>query len=118
MIYTSYFANMKNIPQGYKPVAICAKSPDWYTGPEYRKLAPSYDIFMQFKQSGDFNRFAQRYSTEILGKLKPNDVVQEIIRMAEGQNLVLLCYEKPSDPCHRHLVADWLTKAGMLTKEL
>ena len=24
-----------------------------------------------------------------------------------------LCYEKPGDFCHRHLVADWLTKSGV-----
>ena len=28
------------------------------------------------------------------------------------------CYEKPSDFCHRHLVADWLNKNGVECKEL
>ena len=27
--------------------------------------------------------------------------------------IILLCYEKPGDFCHRHLVADWLTKNGV-----
>ena len=26
--------------------------------------------------------------------------------------LTLVCYEKPSEFCHRHLVADWLTQHG------
>ena len=26
--------------------------------------------------------------------------------------LTLLCYEKPSDFCHRHLVANWLRQHG------
>lgn len=30
MIYTSYFANVKNLPANIYPIAICGKSPnDW-----------------------------------------------------------------------------------------
>lgn len=32
-------------------------------------------------------------------------------------NIVLLCYEKPTDFCHRHLVAQWLIENGFECKE-
>lgn len=34
-----------------------------------------------------------------------------------GKEICLICYEKPSDFCHRHLVADWLNKNGVKCKE-
>ena len=33
-------------------------------------------------------------------------------------DFALVCYEKPSDFCHRHLVADWLNKNGYDCEEL
>ena len=34
-----------------------------------------------------------------------------------GDNAVMLCYEKPGDFCHRHLIADWITKNTGITVE-
>ena len=31
--------------------------------------------------------------------------------------IALICYEKPTDFCHRHLVADWLNKNGIECEE-
>ena len=31
---------------------------------------------------------------------------------------VMLCYEKPSDFCHRHILAAWLTEHGHTVTEL
>lgn len=32
-------------------------------------------------------------------------------------HIALVCYEKPSDFCHRHLVAQWLSQNGFKCKE-
>lgn len=40
MIYTSYFANVKNLPSEVIPIAICGGVPEWWCGLQYRKLAP------------------------------------------------------------------------------
>lgn len=34
-----------------------------------------------------------------------------------GKKICLICFEKPTDFCHRHLVADWLTKNGFQCEE-
>ena len=53
------------------------------------------------------------YSKEELDKLDPKQVYEEL-----GENAVLLCWEKSSDFCHRHLVSEWLSeKLGIEVKE-
>ena len=36
----------------------------------------------------------------------------------ENFHIALICYEKPSEFCHRHLVADWLKEYGIEVEEL
>lgn len=49
MIYTSYFAKLKELEAyGVIPVSICGKVPDWYKGLQYKKLAPKYEFFMEW----------------------------------------------------------------------
>lgn len=40
MIYTSYFANVKNLSDNLYPIAICGRSPNGWAYPEYKRLAP------------------------------------------------------------------------------
>ena len=49
---TSYFAKVEdilNMPGPMVPIAICGKAPDWYSGIQYKKLAPSWSIFSDWK---------------------------------------------------------------------
>lgn len=98
---TSYFAKNAKHPNA---VAICAKVPDWFTGRQYKKLAPSWDIFNEWKKTGDDVLYTKRFNLEILDKLDPVQVVKEL-----GMNAVLLCYESSEKFCHRHIVAAWIT---------
>ena len=34
-----------------------------------------------------------------------------------GTEIALICYEKPENFCHRHLVAEWLQEAGYQVQE-
>ena len=51
MIYTTYFANLKKLPKDIFPISIAGKAPDWYNGAQYRKLAPKYSFFKEWKES-------------------------------------------------------------------
>ena len=51
MIYTTYFAQLRNLPESIIPVSICGKAPSWYKGFQYKKLAPKYDFFMEWKRT-------------------------------------------------------------------
>lgn len=64
------------------------------------------------------DRYVELYNKEILGKLRVEEVVYEIERLSGGKDAALLCYEKPGDFCHRHLLADWLTReSGLVVEE-
>ena len=108
LIYTSYFDNLKNIPKDIIPIAICGKSPDWYDGIEYKRLAPKYSFFQEWKKNGDNNYYIEHFNKEVLDKLSAAAVYEELEDLCNGWACALICYEKPDDFCHRHLVADWL----------
>ena len=49
MIYTTYFAKLKKLPDNVIPISICGKAPGWYGGLQYKKLAPKYDFLSNGK---------------------------------------------------------------------
>lgn len=118
MIYTSYFANLKKIPKYITPIAICAKSPDWYTGLQYKKLAPKWSFFSVWKETHDNDYYIENFNKLVLNEVNVHLVVEELLKLAQNKDICLICYEKPGDFCHRHLVADWLTKNGYPCEEL
>lgn len=136
MIYTTYFANLKNLDhETCCPIAICGKSPDGYKGLEYKKLAPKWWFFKEWKENHDDDFYIENFNKEVLGVTSPQRVMMDIrnlIAFVYGLDSVsfgdrwwekvpydiyLVCYEKPGDFCHRHLVADWFTANGIEVKE-
>lgn len=131
MIFTSYFANIRNFPPNVIPVAICATVPPWYKGLRYSKLAPKYDILMTYKDDHNEVNYTECFNNTTLKALNPLWVLADL-RILLGQdgadNLIsfwedpdlhvaLICYEKPSDFCHRHLISEWLRNYGVECKE-
>lgn len=123
-IFTSYYANIPNIPQGYITVSIAGKCPSFYNGLEYKKVAPKIQFFTEWKKNNDNDYYTHCYNEQVLNTLNATDVVQDIINLAKEQNysnnlnIVLLCYEKPNEFCHRHLLSNWLYKYGYIVEEL
>lgn len=122
MIYTSYFAQLRNLPKDITPFSICGKAPDWYRGFQYKKLAPKYDFFMKWKETHDNDYYIKCYQEQVLAKLTPVEVIMDLSRLDYGFNVgentvALICYEEPTKFCHRHLVADWLNNFGYEVRE-
>ncbi len=113
---TSNFWNIdKNNIDDY--VSIAAKSPDFYNGREYKKLAPKYWFFKKYKEDGDEEFYTEQYYKEVLDKLDPKEVYKEL--GGEENDIILLCWEHYGKFCHRHLVAEWLSKElGIEIKEI
>ena len=112
MIYTTYFYNLRNIPKSIIPISIAGKSPDWYKGLEYKKLAPKYSFFKIWKETKNNNYYIKCFRDQVLSLLNAEDVFDELIAIAGTDKFVLVCYEKPDDFCHRHLVAEWFKENG------
>ena len=119
MIFTSYFAKIKKLPDNVIPVAICAKVPDWYKGLRYLKLAPKYDALMKYKKTGCEDCYVDYIDNELMGNLSLEEVLNDLRNLADCDNnhIALVCYEKPDDFCHRHFVAEWLRTNGVECKE-
>ncbi|MCI9077602.1 MAG: DUF488 domain-containing protein [Lachnospiraceae bacterium] len=112
-IKTSYFAQLKKIysMEGAVPIAICMYPPGWYKGVLYKELAPCYEMITGMKNIETREFYTAEYLTKVLGRLKTGSVekdIADIVERSGGAFAVLLCFEKPSDFCHRHLVAEWL----------
>ena len=122
MIYTTYFAKLKKLPENIIPIAICAKPPVGYKGACYRQLAPKYDFYNQWKVNKDNDYFTFCYKDRVLKDLNPTRLVAELYaqigRTPCNGDIALVCYEKSGDFCHRHLVADWLRNNGYSCEEL
>ena len=104
-IFTSYFGNIRNLDIN-KCTAICLYKPKWYTGDWYTKVAPTDTILRAFKKWPDKKAYIRRYTADVLDNLDPKEIGERL----EGR--ILLCYEKPDEFCHRHILAEWLNEHG------
>ena len=117
-IYTSYFANLKNLEkENIFPIGICCYPPKWFNGPNLRAIAPTTDILEKCKSS--HAEYEKRYKAEVLSIFKDiNILINRISYISGGKDVALCCYEKPSHFCHRHIVAKWLEEqAGIEVNE-
>ena len=86
---------------------------------------------MEWKKTHDNNYYVEHFNKEVLDPINADTVVEELYRITGNlalnpllfndrsliPDIALICYEKPSDFCHRHLVADWLNRNGFECKE-
>jgi uncharacterized protein YeaO (DUF488 family) len=110
IINTSYFAQLKKIKN---PVSISSSSPSWYNGPEFKALAPPWWLVKAYKNGVlNVNQYTEEYEKQ-LKALNIDEVIKGIKKLyLKEEEITLLCYEKSSDFCHRHLVARWFNLHG------
>lgn len=111
MIQTGYFAKFK----GDNGVAICLYPPKYFKGETYPSLAPTKRILEWYKSTPQDEKsqriYKKLYYRDVLNHLD----VHAVARALDGK--VLLCYERPDDFCHRHIVAEWLNANGYKCQE-
>lgn len=104
-IYTSHFRG-KKIGRG---ISIATRQPSGMVLNEFKRLAPYKWMIADHVTIPDYMKAFE----DILATLDPNDVVEKLIEVAHGsKEFTLCCWEKPGEFCHRHMVAEWLKKAG------
>ena len=109
MIYTSYFANWRNFPKDAIVIGITRIPPNYWKEPNYNILAPSKELLMSYRLGEiDERIFRRRYFNELAAReLDPQTVADELLKY--DKDVILCCYEKPGEFCHRHLLAEWLS---------
>lgn len=116
MNYTTYFANINNLPDNVVAISIARWSPKWWRRQEYKKLAPSAELLTRYKKNGDELEYIREYNKQ-LDKLDPHEVYVELLELSGGMPFALVCYEGKGKFCHRILVANWLRSHGIDIKE-
>lgn len=109
---TSYFSNVKNITT---PVSISRSPPSWYSGGQYKLLAPPFSIVKAHKleQIND-EEYTEQFKKLVLNPLNASEIYTSLISIY-GENITLLCYERPGDFCHRRIVAEWFERELEIT---
>lgn len=109
-IRTSYFGNHR-IPSSFVKVSISRFPPENFGGMQYLKLAPPPELLRQVKQSKDHETYTKLYKQLVFDHLTKEEVLQDLEKISTicgGKDIILLCFERPTDFCHRHLVAEFL----------
>lgn len=113
MIRTGTYCRTKVYRElGFETVGISVTMPRGVTVDRtIPELAPSGDLLRRYKNgavSEDGYRAEYRAQLEALGP----ETVSRLIN-GNGRKVILLCWERAIDFCHRHILAEWLNeKAG------
>lgn len=104
-VYTSYFGNIKALKEhGIIPISIARWLPKWYNGISLKNVAPTPSML---KDDITRDEYIKRYN-ELLQKIDANEFLETLKFFSKGQPCALICYEKPNEFCHRHLLAKYL----------
>ena len=115
--FTSYYGNYKNIPKEYVCIGISRYCPEWFSKGNYDNfvfikdtiLAPDKDLLDDMKSGRETEEgYKRRYVEGLfkkLGNIPFNDYIESFSDLYKDyEAIVFLCYEKPDDFCHRHIL--------------
>ena len=121
MVYTSYFGNIKNLPKDAILVSIARWTPKWFKGYKFPELAPKVDLLKWWKNSNQTEEDLKLYKKIYNGYLGQKSclmIYTQLISAAKDKDIILLCYERPSEFCHRQLVREWFNNNGFKCEEV
>lgn len=106
LIFTSYVAFWKKYKSKMPPaILITAVQPHWWIDRWMPNLAPNEKDLWDYKGNAiTFEELSKRFThkLEVQGAQKILDQLPE--------ECTLLCWEKKGVPCHRHVLAEFLTR--------
>lgn len=114
MIYTSYYARFAKLPKAKDVVGVQVSNsyPKWLDVSlvNMKELAPNWGLVERWKAGSiTEEEFKRVYLQELECKVNKSEVVAKLLDLLnEHDDVVLLCYEKVGDVCHRHWLAEWL----------
>lgn len=113
-IFTSYHAKaVQLIEMGLTPISISVQFPKYAKTKyhQYKLLALRYDM-LKMDREGYTVTFEK-----ILSKLNPVHIHSDLVKLSQGKDIVLLCFEKDRNECHRKMVGEWLEKKFQIKVE-
>ena len=136
-IYTSYFANYRSTPPDYQCVSIANTKPDSCFIPRWGAVLPAWEYVRAYKQKEiSMTEFMTMYGAQLdrhralvyyadlvkyaTGATNPSGSLEFLMHvdMSKARPVVLMCWEKEAEYCHRVMLAYYLAKncAGIIYK--
>ena len=113
-ILTSNYENLPNIPKDYILVSISEKINKNIQDKIHiwdNRLAPTWDMYQEYKYSGNVEQYKEQLLNERLSILDLDSILLEwIATYGKDKTFVLLCYESTNKFCHRYLVREELCR--------
>ena len=135
MIFTSYFAKMKSLPDNVIPIAISLTVPQGVKCLRFKGLAPSGSMLKCYKTENNVGAYTEMYTKDVLGKFTVKDVLDAIYQLIHADakmiydldpdtwylsneiHICLICWERSDKFCHRHIVSRWLLENNVPCRE-
>ena len=111
-LYTSYFANIMNIPHSMRVFSVVRQPQDI---PNIIDLSPSAGLLNQYKSKRiTYEDFSKRFINELANNPKASVMFDSLSNLLnQGIDVVLVCYEKNSTFCHRKILGEIFSTSGI-----
>lgn len=106
-IYTSYFGNKKALDKAGIMVVSVARWQPRYCPVACVMLDVAPTAYMLKEATSE--QYDAEYQ-KILSRLDVPGFIKRLEIASGGKDVALCCYEKPGEFCHRHVLAEYLTK--------
>lgn len=108
-IFTSNFAKAKSLDSSkFLVVAISRYVPKGYSGVRELRFAPSRKLLMSYKNGLSTHDYEEIFFSELGNTDSVYSVFCDLAKLSNGRDIVLCCYEKAGEFCHRRLIADFV----------
>lgn len=108
-IFTSNFAKAKGLDSSkFLVVAISRYVPRGYSGVRELRFAPSRRLLMSYKGGLSIHDYEEVFFSELGNKDRVYSVFRDLASLSNGRDIVLCCYERAGEFCHRRLIADFV----------
>ena len=106
-IHTSNYSKARKMDKSkYLLVSISIFPPKGWTGMNARQFAPSYELLKAYHLGLSKSDYEKEYRQQISKIRNIHTLFENLVQKANGRDIVLLCYEKVGDFCHRHILSD------------
>jgi uncharacterized protein YeaO (DUF488 family) len=84
-----------------------------------KPLSPSRELLTSYRAGNkSWDQFSESFISELRASAESIEALRALSTKSQLQEITLLCYEKESLPCHRHIVRDILTNPEVLSSFL
>ena len=110
MIYTGYYGGLSKVSGPATKVQVSNSAPV-PVDIVFEKAVPDWAFIVKPYKDGVISKeeYTERYLQQ-LDKFSENIIGVVKYFNESGKDYILLCYEKPGDFCHRHILADYINK--------